>query len=74
MCSTHLHVRVCRCRISVKVYLLDVLAVVSFSRRQSKQTLFQDGVLAVPQSWAQTHAALAVLCVESRIELAKTVL
>src|SRR6516225_10543198 len=45
-----LHVRMRRSRVQVIVILLNILAVIAFTSRESKQTLLQNRVFAVPQS------------------------
>ena len=35
--------------VQIEVVLLDIFAVITFTVRQAEETLFQDGVLAVPQ-------------------------
>ena len=44
----HLQIGMRRRRVQVEVMLFDVLAVVSFGVRQAEQTLFQNGIAAVP--------------------------
>ena len=55
-----LHVRVRRRRIEIEVVLLDVLAVVPFAVGEAERALFQDGILAVPQSEREAEELLIV--------------
>jgi hypothetical protein len=54
------HERVRGRAVQVVVILFDVLAVVTFTVRKAKETLLQDGVVAIPESQAEAQALLVV--------------
>ena len=56
----HLHVGVRRGAVQIVVALLHVLAMVALVPVQTEQTLFQDGVLAVPQRNGEADILVAV--------------
>jgi hypothetical protein len=49
-----------RGRIKVKVYLLDIFAVVAFAVGEAKKSLFQDGVVSVPESRRQAKYLITI--------------
>ena len=54
------HVGVRRRAVEIKIAFLNVLAVVAFAVGQAKQTLFQDGVPAVPESESKAELLLVI--------------
>src|SRR5262249_53983456 len=55
-----LHVRVCRCRIEIKVVFLHVLAVVALALRDAEEPLLENGVTAVPKRQSEAESAVVV--------------
>jgi hypothetical protein len=55
-----LHVRVGRCRVEIKVILLDVFAVIAFVAREPEEPFFEDRILAVPKRQGKADVLVAI--------------
>ena len=56
-----------RSSIKIEITFLDILAVVALAVGQAEQAFLEDGILAIPKSWSETEAALAVAPTEEAI-------